>query len=174
MADLGLIIEIWLANNEWTQARLAKAVGVEETTVQKWKTGKNHPGPDMLKRLSEVMLIDIQDFYEDNYLPVEYERLDDFMPPCMYSADFIEGMKELGYGDSIPEDLIKNPLPRQNTLHAVYDAGLYKDAKLHRFTDDDGKKCSAIYLRGQEVWWHYREHELQMIRAWNDQERIGR
>ena len=35
MADIGRIIRIWLHNNEWTQARLADALGVSESTVQK-------------------------------------------------------------------------------------------------------------------------------------------
>ena len=131
MADLGMIIRIWLKNNEWTQAMLADVLGVSESTVQKWVVGKNHPSPDMLEKLSKVMLIDIQDFYETDYLPFEYERLDDFIPPCLYGEGFIELMRKMG--QPIPEKLIKEPLPRQDTRHAVYDAGLYLGAKLHRF-----------------------------------------
>ena len=168
MADLGTVIRIWLSNNEWTQAKLANVLGVTESTVQKWVVGKNHPNPEMLKKLSEVMLIDIQDLYETGYLSVQYERLDDYVPPCMYGENFIELMRQLD--EPIPEKLINEPLPRQDTCHAVYDAGLYLGAKLHRFKNPAGDDCSAIYLGREERWWHYRDHEIQMVRAWNDQE----
>ena len=168
MADIGRIIRIWLHNNEWTQARLADALGVSESTVQKWAVGKNHPGPEMLEALSKVMCIDIKEFYNTGFLPVRYMRLDDFVPPCMYGENFIELMKSMG--QTIPEQLIRHSLPRQDTCHEVYDAGLYLDAKLHRFKNPAGDDCSAIYLGREEIWWHYRDHEIQMVRAWNDQE----
>ena len=167
MADIGTIIWIWLKNNGWTHKMLAERLNVCESAVQKWIKGKRHPDSEMLKRLSEVMLIDIQHFYEPDYLPVLYERIDDFVPPCMYGDIFIEFMRKLG--EEIPEDLIKNPLPRQDSCHEVYDAGLYKGAKLHRFKNRGGAECSAIYLYGKEVWWHYRDHENQMIYDWNAQ-----
>lgn len=169
MADIGNIIRIWLRNNGWTQAKLAEKLDVSESAVQKWVVGKGHPSPEMLKKLSEVMFIDIQNFYEADYMPFMYMRIDDFVPPCQYGEAFIKLMKDLG--EEIPEDLIKNPLPRQETCHEVYDAGLYLDAKLHRFKDAAGEDCSAIYLAGKERWWHYRDHEIQMVRAWNDQVR---
>lgn len=169
MADIGLIIEIWLKNNGWTQKMLAERLIVSESTVQKWIKGKRHPDSEMLKRLSDVMLIDIKHFYEPDYLPVEFERIDDFVPPCLYGDIFLEFLKQIG--EEIPEDLIKNPLPRQDTCHEVYDAGLYKGAKLHRFKNPGGAECSAIYLCGEEVWWHYREHENRMLHDWNAQEK---
>ena len=113
MADIGTIIWIWLKNNGWTHKMLAERLNVCESAVQKWIKGKRHPDSEMLKRLSEVMLIDIQHFYEPDYLPVLYERIDDFVPPCMYGDIFIEFMRKLG--EEIPEDLIKNPLPRQDS-----------------------------------------------------------
>ena len=167
MADIGEIIRIWLHNNGWTQKMLAQRLNVSESTVQKWVVGKGHPDPDMLKSLSDVMLIDIQDFYETDFLPYEYVRMEDFVPPCMYGEEFIKLMKD--FGEQIPEELIKNPLPRQDSCHEVYDAGLWNDAKLHRFKDSAGADCSAIYFGGKERWWHYRDYEIQMVRAWNDQ-----
>ena len=167
MADIGEIIDIWLKNNGWTHKMLAERLYVSESTVQKWVRGKRHPDSAMLKKLSDIMLIDINHFYEPDYLPVEFERLDDFVPPCMYGPGFIEILKRLG--EEIPEELINHPLPRQDSCHEVYDAGLYKYAKLHRFKNPAGDDCSAIYLAGEEVWWHYREHENQMIHDWNAQ-----
>jgi len=172
VADIGAIIEIWLKNNGWTHKMLAERLIVSESTVQKWIKGKRHPDPEMLKRLSEILLIDIKHFYEPNYLPVRFERIDDFVPPCMYGDLFLEILKQLG--ENMPEELIKNPLPRQDTCHEVYDAGLYNEAKLHRFVNRAGDELSAIYLRGEEVWWHYREYENQMIHDWNKQEEENR
>ena len=81
MADIGNIIRIWLRNNGWTQAKLAEKLDVSESAVQKWVVGKGHPSPEMLKKLSEVMFIDIQNFYEADYMPFMYMRIDDFVPP---------------------------------------------------------------------------------------------
>ncbi len=169
MADIGAIIEIWLKNNGWTHKKLAEKVHVTESAVQKWVRGKRCPDYDTLKILSDIMLIDICHFFEPDYLPIRFERLDDFIPPCMYGDSFLEILKMLG--EEIPEELIKNPLPRQDSCHEVYDAGLYKYAKLHRFKNPAGDECSAIYLAGKEIWWHYREYENQMIHDWNIQEK---
>ena len=49
-----------------------------------------------------------------------------------------------------------------------FDIPLASGAKLHRFVNLAGDACSAIYLNQEEIWWHYREHELKMIRAWNE------
>ncbi len=167
MSDIGTIIDIWLKNNEWTHKMLAEKMFVSESTVQKWKQGKRHPDPEKLKRLSDIMLIDIRHFYESNYLPYEFVKIDEYVPPCLYGENFIELARSLGC--NIPEDEIKYPKPRQETSHDVFDAGLYKDAKLHRWIDLAGQKCSAIYLGGEEIWWHYRDHENQMIHEWNKQ-----
>lgn len=134
MADIGAIIEIWLKNNGWTHKMLAERLIVSESTVQKWIKGKRHPDSEMLKKLSEILLIDIKHFYEPNYLPVRFERIDDFVPPCMYGDFFLEILKQLG--EEIPEELIKHPLPRQDTCHEVYDAGLYNEATLALFPQE--------------------------------------
>lgn len=168
MAEIGKIINIWLKNNNWTQKQLAEKVHFTESTVQKWVKGKRRPDSDTLKLLSDIMLIDIHHFFEPDYLPVEFERLDDFVPPCLY-GDFVDILKDLGW--PVPEELIKNPLPRQDSCHEVYDAGLYKCAKLHRFKNAAGEECSAIYLAGEEVWWQYREYENRMLYTWNKQEK---
>ena len=104
MADIGEIITIWLKNNCWTHKMLAEKLHVSESTVQKWTVGKRHPDAEMLRRLSDLMLIDIHHFFEADYLPVVFERLDDFVPPCMYGEGFLEILKMLG--EEIPEDLI--------------------------------------------------------------------
>ena len=66
VADIGAIIEIWLKNNGWTHKMLAERLIVSESTVQKWIKGKRHPDSEMLKKLSEILLIDIKHFYEPN------------------------------------------------------------------------------------------------------------
>lgn len=168
MADIGKIIGTWLKNNNWTQKKLAEKVQFTESAVQKWVKGKRHPNSDTLKKLSDIMQIDIHHFFEPDYPPVEDERLDDFVPPCLYD-DFVEMLKNLD--TAVPEEVIKNPLPRQDSYHAVYDIGLYQSAKLHRFKNAAGEECSAIYLAGEEVWWHYRKYEKQMLYYWNQQEK---
>ena len=95
MAEIGKIINIWLKNNNWTQKQLAEKVHFTESTVQKWIKGKRRPDSDTLKLLSDIMLIDIHHFFEPDYLPVEFERLDDFVPPCLY-GDFVDILKDLG------------------------------------------------------------------------------
>lgn len=50
----------------------------------------------------------------------------------------------------------------------ITDVHLLGGGKLHRFNNAAGDACSAIYVKGEEIWWHYRENEERMIREWNE------
>lgn len=41
-------------------------------------------------------------------------------------------------------------------------------AELRRFKNECGVEMSAIYLNGEEIYWHEREHEAEMVKYWND------
>ena len=144
LADIGKIITIWLKNNEWTHKQLADKMHVTESTVQKWAKGINRPKLEDLKLLSEIFYIDIQNFFVDHYELPEYYHID-----TVYMWDK-PGSNDL------------------KSMHTVFDAALYGEAKLHRFKNCKGKDCSAICVAGEEVWWHYREYEPKMLKDWND------
>lgn len=55
-----------------------------------------------------------------------------------------------------------------DTEHTIIDAGLKKGATLHRYKNAAGDKCSVIYVGNKEVFWHYRQYEIRMIKEWND------
>lgn len=57
-------------------------------------------------------------------------------------------------------------------VHLVADVGLKDGAVLHRFKNPAGDKCSAVYIGNNEIIWHYREREQDMVEYWNDQGRL--
>ena len=50
-------LRILRKNKEWTQAQLADALSVSESTVQKWEVDKNAPPVSEIKRLAEVFAL---------------------------------------------------------------------------------------------------------------------
>ena len=50
-------IRILRKNREWTQAQLAEALSVSESTVQKWEVDKNTPPVTEIKRLPWSMTL---------------------------------------------------------------------------------------------------------------------
>ena len=47
-------LEELLDREGWSQARLAEAMGVDDSTVSRWCSGARAPGPDTLVRISRV------------------------------------------------------------------------------------------------------------------------
>lgn len=137
--NIGEKIQTLLSNNEMTQKDLAEKMSVQPTTVQKWCAGINTPDVYTVKELCHIFCIPIQDFLDNDYDIIKYYTLDRYP---VYSA-------------------------WQDSEHTVIDADLASGARLHRFTNQVGAACSAIYIGSSEQWWHYREMEPQMIRDWN-------
>ena len=131
-------IRILRKNREWTQAQLADALSVSESTVQKWEVDKNAPPVSEIKRLAEVF-----------YLPVTSLVDDAIDIPEFY---FLER----------PRNAMLDSTP-----HRVYDAGLIKNANLHRFLNKAGEPYSAIYVGRDERLSCERAHEQGMIDYWN-------
>ena len=52
MCQVNEKLRILLANNNWTQSKLAKALYVSPDTVSSWVRGKNCLSIEMLKRIS--------------------------------------------------------------------------------------------------------------------------
>lgn len=146
MSDLNEKLRILLKNRGWTQARLAEQMHVHPDTVQKWIKGKNTPSLETVKEFCDIFFIPIQDLTNDDYDIPEYYEIGRYLPApiCYY-----------------PED-------NQDSMHIVIDAALTNGGILHRFMNPGGSECSAIYQAGQEIWWHYREHEAKMIHDWNE------
>ncbi len=138
-------LRILLANNEWTQAKLADFLCVSPDTVSSWVRGKNGISIEMLKKICDVFYVPIQDMLNDDLDFFEYVEIDCYLPFRFYD---------------LPEEY-------RDSEHVIYEAGLANEGKLHRFTNHGGALCSAIYRGRQEVWWHYREHEARMIHDWN-------
>ena len=62
--------------------------------------------------------------------------------------------------------IFKNGVGDYNEHEIVHDVELGGGAKLHRYTNNAGVECSAIYIGYYEVWWHYRSEEDRMIDDW--------
>ena len=145
MSKLNEKLRILMANQEWTQKRLAERMFVSPDTVSSWVRGKNHPTLETVKELCEIFCIPIQEMTNDEIDIPEYFALD----PWEAYVD---------YGD------LRHP---GDSVHTIIDADLAYEGMLHRFTNAAGDECSAIYRGNMEMWWHYREREAQMIRDWN-------
>lgn len=146
MSQLNEKLRILLANRQWTQKRLADQLYVSPDTVSSWVRGINHPSLDTVKQLCEIFSIPIQDLTNDKLDIHEYYEIDRYLPYpiCCYPPEY------------------------RDSKHIIIEADLADEGKLHRFENAAGEACSAIYRGGQEIWWHYREHEAKMIRDWNE------
>ena len=146
MSKLNEKLGILLSNREWTQAKLAKIMNYDPTTIHYWINGTHCPSLDTIKELCEIFYIPIQDLTNDDLDIPEYFEVDRYLPYpiCCY------------------------PKEDQDTIHIIIDADLAYEGILHRFKNCAGAECSAIYRAGKEVWWHYRENEAKMIRDWNE------
>ena len=49
----------------------------------------------------------------------------------------------------------------------VKEVDLPGNAELHRFVNGGGVKCSAIYVNGEEMLWHYSIDEERLLAYWN-------
>ena len=143
--DLGTKIKTLLSNNDMTQKDLAERMHVQPTTVQKWCSGINSPDIFTIKELCNIFSIPVQDLLNDDFDIVEFYTIDRYLP---YSQD-------------------RFPVEMQDSEHIIIDANLKRGARLHRFTNCAGDKCSAIYIGSTEKWWDYREGESRMINDWN-------
>ena len=140
-------IRILRKNREWTQAQLANALSVSESTVQKWEVEKNAPPVSEIKRLAEV-----------------------FFLPVTYLVDDATDIPEYVFLESIPaENFCQRNTSLDSTPHKVYDAGLKYYANLHRFLNKAGVPYSAIYIGRDELLSCERNHEQRMINYWNQE-----
>lgn len=116
-------------NKEWTQAQLADALSVSESAVQKWETDKNTPPISEVKRLAEVFYLPTTTLIDDTVEIPEFFLLESL------AAD----------------EFWPRPAALDSTPHKVYDAGLIKNANLHRFLNKAGVPYSAIYVGRNEM-----------------------
>lgn len=56
---------------------------------------------------------------------------------------------------------------RESTHELVPDVQLRDGAGLYRFTNCNGAECSSIWQGDEEVCWHYRDKEQDIIDFWN-------
>ncbi len=138
-------IRILLANNGWTQKKLADVLVISPDAVQKWVKGINTPTLETIKQLCDLFYVPIEKMVDDDYDIPEYYEIDRYLPYSQYRL----------------------PVEMRDSEHIIIDADLAGGARLHRYTDAGGNECSVIYQFREEVWWHYREHEQRMIKDWN-------
>ena len=139
-------IRVLLANNEWSQAKLAELIHVSPDAVSSWVRGINNPTLDTVKQLCDIFFVPIQDMTDDDIEIPVYYKVAEYMP---YS--------EMGK----PENL-------RDSVHKIFDADLAHGGRLHRFKNAVGDECSAIYRGSAEEKWVYREQEASMIYFWNN------
>lgn len=145
-------IKILLANQEWTQKKLAETLFVSPDAVSSWVRGINNPDLETIKTLCKILCVPIQDMTNDNYDVPRYFEIDRRLDyrECLYPED---------YHDSI---------------HIIIDANLADEGLLHRFKNGAGEECSAIYRGNKEIFWHYRDEEARMIYYWNKRQSYDR
>ncbi len=143
--ELNIKIKVLLANQGWTQKKLANMIYVSPDAVSSWIRGINHPSLETIKKLCEIFYIPIQDMTNDDFDVPEYLTIGSYQPyqNCNFNSK------------------------GHDSDHIVIDANLANEGLLHRFTNSAGVECSAIYRGGKESWWHYREREAEMISVWN-------
>lgn len=146
MSKLNEKLRVLLKNNEWTQAKLAESLNVSPDAVSSWVRGINTPTIATIKELCQIFSVPIQELTDDDF------DIPEFIVIAQY----------------LPYSVREKPKEFQDQEHIIIDANLPHEGTLHRFKNAKGIKCSAIYRAGQEVWWHYREHEAEMIRYWNE------
>ena len=145
MSTISQKIRILRKNREWTQAQLADALSISESTIQKWEVEKNTPPVSEIKRLAEVFCLSITSLVDD----------------AVDIPEFI-------YLESIPaEEFYLTNATLDSTPHKVYDAGLKSYANLHRFLNKAGEPYSAIYVGREECFSCERGYEQRMINHWN-------
>jgi len=145
ISTINVKIGTLLANNGWTQKKLADDLVISPDAVQKWVKGINTPTLETIKQLCDIFYVPIEKMVDDDYDIPEYYEIDRYLPYSQYRL----------------------PVEMRDSEHIIIDADLAGGARLHRYTDAGGNECSAIYQFREEVWWHYREHEQRMIRDWN-------
>lgn len=139
---VGEKIRVLRTNNNMSQAALAGRVPISEDAVQKWEVGKNTPCLEDLKKISEIFCIDLMELIDDE--------------------------KEIfNYVEEEARNMLDNFYCVGDSEHDVYDAGLAKNAKLHRFKNYGGILYSAIYLGNFEAFSCERSEEAKMIAYWN-------
>ena len=57
----------------WTQAELAKRLGVTDKAISRWETGKGYPDVTILKRLSEELEVTISEILSGERIPEELQ-----------------------------------------------------------------------------------------------------
>ena len=124
----------------WTQKRLAVRMCVSPDEVSSWVRGVNHPTLETVKELCEIFYIPIQELTNDAIDIPEYYELE---PWEAY----------IDYGD------LRRP---GDSIHTIIDAGLAYEGMLHRFTNEGGAECSAIYRGNMEMWRHSIRSILKM------------
>ncbi len=130
-------LDILMKNQNMTQKELAELLFVSPDAVSSWVRGINNPNLETIKQFCKIFYISIQDLTND-----------DLDIPLYY---------EVGCYYVNPSD----------SDHTIIQAFLNNEGMLHRFKNAAEADCSAIYRAGQEVWWHYRKYEAQMISDWN-------
>lgn len=142
---IGEKIKILRENREWTQAAMAKKLNISPATVQKWEVEKNDPPLKEIKRLCALFGESADCLLDDTIEVMDYILIDIVPSECFEECS--------------------------DSDHKIYDAGLKKEAKLHRFNNKSGSAYSAIYFRREEVYSCEREHESDMIKCWNEMAR---
>lgn len=172
----GKKIKRLIKDNNMTQKQLADAVFVSPSTVSTWTRGLHVPDHSLLNTLCEIFNVSFNELLDDSIDIsskktgiAEKENLSQNKPSKKSESPLQDTEKDFVLlGKYLPDSLYYIPDGQQDSLHMVYDADLANEGRLHRFTNAVGDEISAIYRAGSEVWWHYREHEAQMIRDWNE------
>lgn len=141
-------IRCYRENNNLTQKDLGDQLHLTDDAIYKWEAGKSFPDVPMLRNLVELTGYDAETLTNDNRSIEAY----------------------YGLPVSAKTFLYEKTINARDSVHEIYDIGLRKGVKLHRFTNRGGEEYSAIYCGSNEIFSCPRKEEKEMIYYWNTNE----
>lgn len=87
-----------------TCANLARELGVHQTTVSKWMTGRSHPGSGMIRRIAGILGMAMSDRYDEDLVDTQERQLLDAFHQ-MTASEREHLLKQLNIGVGPRQDI---------------------------------------------------------------------
>lgn len=103
-------LKYYLERSPYTQAEIARALGVSKMSVTKWMKGDNSPNIELLEPLCKLLSINITDVFEEHPEPAETLTTDEQQLVTDYRS----------FNDEGKETARKEPHPRTDEIPQHY------------------------------------------------------
>ena len=111
-------LKYYLERSPYTQAEIARALGVSKMSVTKWMKGDNSPNIELLEPLCKLLSINITDVFEEHPEPAETLTTDEQQLVTDYRSFNDEGKEKVR---EYVADLKGNPRYKKRDEPAVED-----------------------------------------------------